>query len=246
LVETEGDRHIEVYDSFTLTDSIQLGIRDYLSLSHLWAACYLARGAASVERADDGLPSRSERHFAQIVAAIGAAADFLDGTVNELIQDARDDNPGGPTQHMTPAQRTAVATTPPLADLRRSGVLDKYDIAASAAGVLPIARGLRVGQDADLLLAVKNALSHSVPETVTTVADDASALTVQQMEQRLRMLKLPRNPFAGPGQPFFPRMVATHRLAAWCCDAAMTYVEAYFRLFNVPPPFEHMRPSLLT
>jgi len=26
----------------------------------------------------------------------------------------------------------------------------------------------------------------------------------------------------------------------------MTYVETYFRLFNVPPPFEHMRPSLLT
>ena len=171
------------------------------SLSHIWSACYFARSAGSFEHADDGLPSRFERHFAYVVAAIGAAGDFMDGTINELIQDARDDDPGGPTQHMTPAQRIALATTPSLADLRRRAVLDNYDSAASAAGVLAIARGLRIGQDADLLLAVKNALSHSVPETVTTVADEPSALTVQQMEQRLRILKLPRNPSPVQGNP---------------------------------------------
>src|SRR5207244_4326020 len=58
--QTKGDRHIEVHDTFTVTDSIQLGIRDYVSLSHIWSACYFARSAGSFEHADDGLPSRFE------------------------------------------------------------------------------------------------------------------------------------------------------------------------------------------
>src|SRR5437762_3668573 len=244
MSDTKGDKHVEVYDSFRVTDSIQIGIRDYLSLSHIWAACFFSRSAEALEANDDGLAARDQRHFAHVVASIGAAGDFLDGTINELIQDAHDGNPGGPTQQMTAAQRAAIATVQPLAALRRTPVLEKYNLVAVAAGVAPLGRGSGAGQDAVLLLAVKNALSHSVPETVTTISDEPNALTVQEMEQRLRTLKLPRNPFAGPAQPFFPRVVATRELTAWTCHTAMTYVETYFRLFAVPPPFEHMRTGL--
>lgn len=244
MSDTKGE-HAEIYDTFRVTDSIQIGVRDYLSLSHIWAACFFSRSAGALEANDDGLAARDQRHFAHVVASIGAAADFLDGTINELIQDAQDDNPGGPTQHMTAAQRGAIATVQPLAALRRTPVLEKYDVVAVAAGVAPLSRGSGPGQDAVLLLAIKNALSHSVPETVTTISDDPGALTIQEMQHRLRTLKLPRNPFAGPAQPFFPRVVATQKLTAWICQTAMTYVETYFRLFAVPPPYEHMRTDLL-
>ncbi len=236
------DEFHEDVETLSVSDSLEIGIRDYVSLSHVWSACFMARSCGALEQTDDALPDRHDRHFAFFCASIGAAADFLDASINELIQDARDDQRGGPTQRMSANQVTALALTPPLASLRREGVLDKYDIAAKAAGVVPPLRGQSIGQDAALVLAVKNALSHWVPELVTTVADDSSAISVQEMERRLKKLQLAPNPFAGPGHPFFPRRAATHGLAAWCCTTAMAYVEEYFGRFGVVPPFQHLRP----
>jgi hypothetical protein len=65
------------------------------------------------------------------------------------------------------------------------------------------------------------------------------------MEQRLRGLKLALNPFAQTSDPYFPRRAASHELAAWCCRTAIAYVDAYFALFGVPAPYDHIRATLI-
>jgi hypothetical protein len=196
-----------------------------------------------LEQADDGLPERTQRHFAFVSAATGATADFLDATVNELITDARQGHTGGPTQHMSAAQRAALAAA--AVDLRRDTVLEKYDKAARGIGLVPVPRGTPgIGRDTALVLAVKNALTHWVPETVTMYADDPKVLTEQEMERRLRGLKLGLNPFAQRSDPYFPRRAASHALASWCCRTPIAYVDAYFALFGVPAPYDHIRGSL--
>jgi hypothetical protein len=224
------------------TDTIQLAVREYLSMAHIWSACFFAKSAKELELVDDGLPERTQRHFGFVAAATGATADFLDATVNELITDAREGHTGGPTQHMTPAQSARIAAV--TVGLQRP-IVEKYDEAAKAAGLVPLTRGSGVGQDVALVLAVKNALTHWVPETVTTYADDPSVLTEQEMEQRLRGLKLALNPFAQTSDPYFPRRAASHELAAWCCRTAIAYVDAYFALFGVPAPYDHIRATLI-
>ncbi len=236
------DDFIEVADSLTLSDKTQLSIREYLSMAHVWSACFFSRTAKILELVDDGQPDRAERHFAFVTAATGATADFLDATVNELVHDGRQGQTGGPTQHMTPGQRTALAAV--AVNLRRP-ILEKYDETAKAVGLVPLTRGLAgIGQDAALVLAVKNELTHWVPESVTTYADDSKELTVQQMELRLRRIGLATNPLAPSSNPYFPRRAASHELAAWCCRTAIAYVDAYFQLFGVPAPYDHIRSSL--
>jgi len=238
---TVREQFIEVEDSASVTDTMQIGIREYLSMAHIWSACFFARSAKALERADDGLPQRPERHFAFVTAATGATADFLDATVNELITDAREGHTGGPTQHMTAAQSALIASV--TVALQRP-ILEKYDAAAKVAGLVPPGRGSGLGQEVVLVLAVKNALTHWVPETVTTYADDPKELTVQEIERRLRRLSLAPNPFAQTSDPYFPRRAASHELAAWCCRATIAYVDAYFALFGVPAPYDHIRASL--
>ena len=236
------DEFIEVDDTARVTDTVQIGVREYLSMTHIWSACFFSRSAQGLEQIDDGLPDRTERHFAFVTAAIGAAADFLDATVNELVKDAREGHTGGPTQHMTAGQRARIAVV--VVGLQRP-IVEKYDEAAKAAGLVPLTRGSGVGQEAALLLAVKNALTHWVPETVTTYADNPKELTVQEMERRLRGLTLAVNPLAHASNPYFPRRAASHQLASWCCRTATAYVDAYFVLFGIPAPYDHIRGSLI-
>jgi hypothetical protein len=39
--DTKGDKHVEIYDSIRVSDSLQIGVRDYLSLSHIWGGLLL-------------------------------------------------------------------------------------------------------------------------------------------------------------------------------------------------------------
>ena len=50
--------------------------REYLSMAHIWSACFFSRSAKKLEQSDDGLPERTQRHSAFVTAATGAAEDL--------------------------------------------------------------------------------------------------------------------------------------------------------------------------
>ena len=69
-----------------------LSTRAYFSTHHLWAAEHFSKLAGEIEDNHKGRPRFNLEHRIYVINSILSAVAFLEAAVNELFQDAHDDN----------------------------------------------------------------------------------------------------------------------------------------------------------
>jgi hypothetical protein len=204
--------------------SVKLGpvpilVRQYVSAFHLCAAAEFARQALALELSTEGvagIPLRF-RHYGAVIGSLVESASFLESTVNELLQDAKE---GESTRMGEKAGRLAAYW---IAG-RRRGTLQKYRDVLTILEAAPLDRSL-LGRAEDLVT-LRNTLHHYVPETVTIGAPYTNPIF-----ERLKALAL--NPWAAENAIPLDRLLC-HACAGWGVDTAISFVTAFAEAVDVP------------
>ena len=174
-----------------------LSVMSGLAVAHLQAAALFARRCGAIERFSSNSISATtredQRSFA--IGAVVCAAAFLEAAVNELYLTALN-------RDQQVFERVDQMTVELLAEfwpvVEPKSTLLKYQTALILARVGPLLTGQAPYQDAAALLALRNALIHFKPEWDTELDEHA------KLEQWLAG-KFTANPFATPGDAFFPK-----------------------------------------
>lgn len=186
--------------------------RVYFSPSHLWAAEHFVRLASEIEAAHNGPPQPNIAHRAYVMNAVLSAAAFLEAAINELFDDVIDGHP----RFIDPL---TIETRRSLSGLwqRAEGwpVLEKYLL------LRPFDKDARSYQDAQHLIRLRNALTHTWPKTRSS--EDADDLS------KALMHKFPANRLmANSASPYFPDHCLGAGCAAWAVASSRTFANEFF------------------
>jgi hypothetical protein len=235
-----------------VTDSVTVTMRTLFSLHHIQSAAHLARLSAELEAGYDGAsdPDLSAELKAYVVGSVFASVAFLEAGINELFIKVADERIANEIQKELDAAggaRLAAAWKAVLAKKQLLAILDKYQLALSIAGQETFDPGVLPYQDVDLLIRLRNELTHAKPEWVflTSTVPDVE-VTEQSWERRLQG-KFPLSPlYESKGNPFFPDKCLSHGCAEWGVSASLAFGDAFYERVGLTVPYDHIRHRLAT
>lgn len=221
--------------------SFGLGMRSYFSSHMLWSAYERAESAREIEDQHEAQSRRGHfypEHRAHVAASLLCAAAFLEGWINEIVEDVvvghqvADRYPG----LQDPGLRGIIADW--WREHGREGSpLTKTEKLLGFAGVEPLDKTVDPYESADRLRHLRNALAHPRPETVW-------AATTTEMEP-LRGRFLGAKTLAGSGNAWWPDHCLGYGCCAWAISSATNFsqhVEALvgirdvnYRTVTMPP-----------
>lgn len=222
-------------------------VRHYLGAQHILSAAIFCREAFGIEGSAPKDPPGElfTRHRAYVIGAVFAAVAFLEGTINQLFQDAHDDNLGylkgldaRAIQAMAAMWGHGVPRT------ARYPVLKKFEIALTLAGKPPLPSG-GPAENAAALVTLRNALTHYEPEWIKGDAIRAPADKPHKLETHLRG-RFAENPLTSKGNPFYPDKALGHRCAEWAVTSALAYADAAHSALGLKPMYDAMRMAFAT
>jgi len=217
-------------------------VREQLSPDLLISAFSFAQEAQQMESRVKPVDNLFLKHRSVVVAAILFSTAFLEAAVNELFQIACDQKLG--TSRLSDAQKRILAPIWTVESFRRARILEKYDVALHLLGNEHFSHGQDPYQSTELVIYLRNAIAHYVPETsevrLVTESDLSSAI-----EKRLRG-RFASNPLVGSypvivrdqpdkrgSYPFFPMRCLGYGCAKWAVKAILSFAEDFFRRIDV-------------
>lgn len=222
-------------------------IRHYLGAQHILSAALFCREALALEGSAPRNPPGElhTRHRAYVIGAVFAAVAFMEGTINQLFQDAHDNNLGY-LKGLDPRAIQAMAAmwghgVPRTARYR---VLEKFEIALTLAGKPQLPSG-SAAVDAAALITLRNALIHYEPEWIKADSIRAAGDKPHKLEGRLRG-RFTENPLTSKGSPFYPDKALGHGCAEWAVNTALAYSDAAHAALGLKPIYDAMRKDLVT
>jgi hypothetical protein len=181
-------------------------IRTNLSMTHLFSAARFSRDVGRLEATHAGAPFGEffEEILANASASILLAVAGLEAFANELFIDHR--------QHLP-------AVTPQIVErvwvaVERRHVLSKIDMALVLQGCPALDQSRRPAQDVNVLVELRNSLTHFKPEW------QDQAVKHDQLDRVLRP-RIKPTPFLPGPELLFPRRWASHDCTAWAVGAAV-------------------------
>jgi len=206
--------------------SVRIGVRGYKATQHLWAARRSARESRELEASLAGTHSASVELEAVSTNAVLLSVAFIEASVNEVLQDVAESEPGNLNSRCAGIDEDAAALIRELwtkpAKLERAGILDKYQISLTACRRLPFDRGANPYQAASKLIELRNALVHFKPEW--QMAGEEHAL-----KKQLSNLFPGSSIFAGPVHPWYPSVCLASGCAEWAHTTATELVDEWWR-----------------
>jgi hypothetical protein len=222
-----------------IAGALTVRMRTYLSWQHLRAAARFAREVRRLEGEHTGGAPNDElfiEHRSRVIAVVLSSTAFLEATINELFADLAE----GSTDHWSqlPEETSSV-----MAEMWRRGVprtarypiLEKYDIALALARKPPLSRGEQPYQDADALIAIRNALVHYEPSWEVATHQPAEGER-HKFEKRLSG-RFHRNPLTGEGNPFWPDKCLSYGCCDWAVRTALALADECSRRLGIEPPY---------
>lgn len=203
-------------------------LRSYLSSHCLWASTHCARQAQGIETGDGPVPRFDIAHRSYCVSTVLCAVAFLEAAINEVFQDAADAQPAHAGNMEADARRALAQFWTESGD--RAAVLSKYQHALILSRREPLGRERSPMQDANLLVKLRNALTHFVPESAV------SGIT-QKMERQLKGRFESNRLAKGTANPFFPDHCLGAGCAAWAVRTAHEFADEVFRRLDVRPNY---------
>lgn len=195
---------------------------------HFEAARFLADCATRIEQ---GLPSATPldktttmRHCAYVVGAIVSATMGLDSCINAIYADAFENE-----QQMLGAlgESGAALLAESRAELRRLGILRKYQRALEVLSKDAMNLDEQPYKDVQSLIQLRNALTHYTPER-----DNARKMHAD-IRDRLEG-KFAVNPLAPNAHLWFPHQCLGSGCAKWAVSAAEAFVRAFCEHLGIP------------
>ena len=141
----------------------KVSMRTYFSSHHFWAAKHFARLAHDAESAHNGPPRFDVQHRAYVTDAVFSAVAFLEAAINEVFDDVADAHSG----YVDPLSLECRRQMMGLWDesVERRSFLEKCQLALLCAQSTVFERGKQPYQDADLLIKLRDRLTHARAET---------------------------------------------------------------------------------
>ncbi|MCE0463996.1 MULTISPECIES: hypothetical protein [Pseudomonas] len=224
-----------------ITSSISISSRHYLSTSHLSAAALFSQRAAALEPVltlgDSASNEGLREHMACVVSSVMLSVAFLEAAINELWADC--------SEGFDPARIEGLQNSEVMAalwrksPLKRSTMLEKFELALELNGKPALSRNASPYQDVKLLVDLRNALVHYEPETIFNFSeDDENRGAEHKFEKKLRGRFEP-NKLTGPGNPFYPDKVLGAGCARWAIASAVAFVDSFFEKLGIPSMHGH-------
>lgn len=163
-----NDQNISVpFINNTPTISVpSIRLRTYYSLHHIKAAIQFTKLSKEIESAYSGEFKEDQffEHRAYVTGAIILSTSFLEATINELFSDAVDHPSSEHLAQLPEETRILFASVWGLSKTDMLSILDKYDLALALAKSEAFDKGANPFQAIHLLVKLRNALVHYVPE----------------------------------------------------------------------------------
>lgn len=227
-----GDRnHQEMREQVRAVDTITLSVLTNLSITHMAAAAQFARAAGEGERAHAGEPFGDfwDEIQANATACILLSVTALEAYANELFLNRHEVFPD-----MRPAVMDRI-----WEQYERESIREKYEFALLLRDGDAFDRGAPTSQNFDVLIRLRNALTHFKPEW-SDEADEHARLS-RALEHRAV-----RSPFYQAHEPLFPRAWASHATARWAVRSALAFVEDFEERASLPSRFASSAGRLTT
>lgn len=206
-------------------------IRQYWSLSHLWAARNAARRCSEIEASISTQTIVNREHICLAITAIVFAAAFMEAQVNELVLSIADPPPGNPEVWIAGIPSSA---TPALEAIwnqeRRLGIRRKYQDSLVAVRKTKFDENSEPFESFDLLIGLRDRFVHYKPHTQyldgkPPAAQRAAVKERQDFENALKA-RIVENaqPFE---RPWFPAKAIGAGCANWACDTSVEFVRQW-------------------
>ena len=199
----------------------KVSMRTYFSTHHFWAAKHFARLAHDAESAHSGPPKFDVQHRAYVTDAVFSAVAFLEATVNEVFDDVADAHPGYVDPLSPDCRRQMIGLWDE--SVERRSALEKCQLALLCAQSTVFERGKQPYQDADLLIKLRNRLTHARAETRSTDDEQDNPSEAPRKKDKLsEALKKKFGPsrlMQNSANPYFPDHCLGAPCAAWAVQA---------------------------
>jgi hypothetical protein len=210
--------------------------RANLSYQHMQDAIHLMELSKDCEAANLGKSFEDgdffNHHRAYVVGAIMTSCASVEALINEFYLDATDNLLDSIIGNDSQALLTELWK---VVDEKRFPVLNKYQIALTAAKKSKFDTSKRPYQDVDLLIDLRNMLIHFKPEW------DTDSKKHKQIEKKLHG-RFDINPFWPKSDPtFFPFKCLSHGCAIWAVRSCMNFVFQFFSLIGVDPETDRFK-----
>jgi len=212
----------------------EVGMRAYFSSYHLWAAEHFTRFAKEIEDAHTGSPEFNITHRAYVTNAILSAVAFLEAAINELFDDVVDKHPSY-VDPLTPecSRLLAGLWIGHEQSVERWPILDKYQIALLCSGNSAFDKSAQPYQDVQILIGLRNRLTHSRPKT--RVSADAEQ---EKLRERMSARFRPNRLMEGAANPYFPDHHLGAGCAGWAVETVRAFAHEFFERLNIQPNYQ--------
>ncbi|ABD10271.1 hypothetical protein ThrDRAFT_01695 [Frankia casuarinae] len=225
--------------------SVKVRLRSYFSSHYLYSAQFFSSEAGRIEvaaRERGESPLFDPRHRAFVISSITASCAFLEAMVNELLEDIADGFADGVfSDYVSPLPDNtkrviAVFWRKEKAGrvetvLEKSDVLTKLDMILATAGLPRIDTSRRPWQEVDLVIKIRNALTHYKPQSLGD--DDVHYLTKKlQGGDRFQL-----NPLVSSGNPYFPDKALGHGCADWAWRSCKQLADEFSDALGIMPNY---------
>jgi hypothetical protein len=204
-------------------------MRSYLSRQYLWAAEFFRRKADEIEKHGPTTDSTIVyEHRSFVTGAIFSAVAFVEAAINEFFKELTEGQTSYSAVVSEGTRRTLRILWNHTEASNRSlfAILDKYELILKSCEKTAFERKRQPYKDADLVLQLRNALTHYKPGG----------------EQR-KFLEEVRSKFkengllpAGEGA-YFPDKCLGSACARWAVESVKNYTDEFFRKLGVTPHY---------
>lgn len=217
--------------------SLTILARSYFSTYFLWTAKDQTIQAKNIEDSHSGKSIFSIEHRASVVNAIFSAVSFLEASINEVYQDAVD-NEQSYIGSLSPSAINNLAQEGPRVEQNLSGkkgsiILAKYQKALELIGIAKFDENSNLYSDAQLLINLRNSIMHFKPKSVGG-----------QIKHELELLlkgKFPENKLMdGAGNSFYPDKCFGYGCASWALNTSKLFADKFFADIGITPNYQRV------
>jgi hypothetical protein len=216
--------------------AVSISVRSYFSTYHLWSARNFATMVKEIEDNFSGRQQFDIRHRSYSISAILSAVAFIEAAINEVFQDAADNNSGCMRFPSTEVQKGLSIIWQHTEEKNKTpfSILDKYQLALSLSSNKEFETDNNPYQDISLVIKLRNMLVHFKPDSI-------SAEEAHKFEKKVRG-RFPENKLMeGAMNPYYPDRMLGYGCAIWGVESALNLADEFFSRLGVIPNYQQAK-----
>lgn len=223
-------------------DSVAISVWHSLSFAHLRLANEMTRLSRELE--DKFTPEKIQPGQELIkpyaIGGIMASVSFLEGNINELFQKIVD-KPSDYKSLNEECKKEIIVWWNDNKSNRGNSIIKKYQQLLILCGKLKFNGNNELFINVNLLISLRNDLTHYKPEWNTTESEiDDIPVSPQKFQDELRGKIKPSKFFEFTSNPFYPDKCLGYGCTNWALATTYEFATEVYRLLNIKPDYSHI------